>query len=197
MDMMRRIAAGACLLACCASAGWGADSGAPKAAPDWVARGSHKEGDALYAVGQGMSRVDALASALGELAKESRIQIANDQTPYPAPSQTVLSTSSVRFGGVAVSSLGKAFTDHDRQQVSESVTVETKTASGSFMIKTYLSATNTAKNPLSDEESSLQVFGANMRFSDLLAELARAGVRMKVYEDSDGTFVGLSYKTDM
>jgi hypothetical protein len=197
MKIFRAVMLIAGLLACSTGRGWSAGAADKSAAPDWVARGAYVEAATLHAVGSGMTRVDALACALGELAKLKTVQVSVDRvkTAYPLPSQSSESMSAVSFGNVAVSSLGKDYlaADGSEQVVSQNVRVEMKNSGGSFLIKLYLSSSSASSSPKSSDESSLQVVSANAGFGDLVKELERAGVRMKTYEDGETAFVGLDY----
>jgi hypothetical protein len=176
------------LLACRPLAGWSAE------APDWVV---HSQDAPTHAVGIGMTKVDALAHALANLATARNAALSASAPDSKSGDGTKQAFVKDQFGLVSVTSLFKDVESdgNKKQEVSRSVQVKMKSAGKSFSIKTFAISTETlpvTKANGTDEGSIISIDSENMGFHDLVDELKRVGMSMEVYEDGQDFYVGLT-----
>jgi hypothetical protein len=193
MNNMKGIALGLSLLVGGPTCGWCADAAVKNAPPEWVNQGSGSKNGIFFGVGIGMTRVDALALALGELAAIQNSLVQNPKSTGSTLKSSI--TSEAKFGKVAAN---KSFSstqngDGNEQVVSQAVTVELKNAGRSFSITVHQRSSTAGSPAKDDEDGSIAIKSVNLGFKDLIDELERAGVRMQVYADDEYTYVRVDY----
>lgn len=189
--------------------------------PDWVKVGSDVMKDRLVSVGVGGSRVEAVAAALGELAKVQRSydlvkakeaassQKIGDEERRVDPN-TMKESAEAKFGSVSVSKQLEATHTEDLMETTtggvEKHTAESdlvhattkvvmKSGQKSFVVKVDLLSQRFPSSPERDrDQSKVEYQDAGLTIADVVAELKGQGIELRSWTDpSDDThFVGLS-----
>ncbi len=174
--------------------------------PEWINTDADSPTQ-VSAVGFGDTKLDAFASALGELSRkiDSKVESVDrsheDETSGSTYAKAVTRTvSSISFGKVKVETLSKVFTE---EKGSAGDTELTDISQGTYKIslgdslKSYeikyffeMSTTNKDKKFYDYIEAKAN----NLTFIDLINELKNFGLKMKTYEAEDEYNVLLIYK---
>ena len=165
---------------------------AAETAPDWVLQGTYTEKGALFAVGIGMSRVDALAAALGELAGERKP--AADRKAKPAAEDTQIVEAA--FGAAQVSVRSGNQMKDAVQIVTKDVSVALRSGKKRLLIVLKMKSETEGDMSKSIIFTDVEVHARDLPVSALIDELKKQGIEVRRWVDpSDDTeFVGLSVK---
>ena len=196
-------------------AGCGESSPKPTSSrPDWIDTGADSSTQ-ISAVGIGGTKLDAVASALGELSGKIEAKVANIDSSGPSiheltkfytetSGQEVMESSkngqsSISFGKVKVQSNFQSYTrivgmDGEEETYSYQKTVIVISLGDSlngFKIKFYKKDTET--NNKAQLTTYIEASGENLNFASLLNELVEAEVKIKTYETEKEYYVLLIY----
>lgn len=201
----------------------GSDSaGEPQGAPDWIQKGSGFFTRKLIGVGGGMSRVDALAMALGELgalrktlemavakqamvAKTSGAMRADESSEEQKVSDRLTSASQTAFGPIFVSKLiqdrmvsvsAGAGKPSGEQEVSSDVRVTMKSGAKRLAISVKMKSVTGSGMSKSTETVDLEVHGKDLSVSDLIKELTSQGIEMLHHVEPDGSYEWVCLKAN-
>ena len=183
--------------------------------PDWIDTGADSSTQ-ISAVGIGGTKLDAVASALGELSGKIEAKVANIDSSGPSiheitkfytetSGQEVMVSkkegqSSISFGKVKVQSNFKGMieriigTDGEEETSSFQQTViviSLGDSLNSFKIKFFKKETET--NNKAQLTTYIEASGENLNFASLLNELVEAEVKIKTYETEKEYYVLLIY----
>ena len=160
---------------------------AAAAAPDWVMNGSLADESSLFAVGLGPSRVEAVADALGQLAR-----LKSPRPKKPSAKQEV----KARFGPISVSRNTETELAGQDRQAGESRRQSAAVAWEAGKDSLHLAVeARTVERPGSRgmRTAEYEFKAQGLSFAGLLKELERQGIQVLTYDDSgDFTrYVGL------
>ena len=185
--------------------------------PDWIDTGADSSTQ-ISAVGIGGTKLDAVASALGELSRKIEAKVANIDSSGPSineitkfytetSGQEVMVSkkegqSSISFGKVKVQSNFQSYTrivgmDGEEETSSYQKTVIVIILGDSlngFKIKSFQEETET--NNKAEFRIYIEVSGKNLNFASLLNELEEAEVKIKTYETEKEYYVLLIYDVE-
>lgn len=170
--------------------------------PEWIDSGGGA-GNEFSAVGVGDTKLDAVATALGELSRriESEIESidksAKDETLKNIFADTATSSvSATWFGKVKVQSMVKSFMQvNESTEITgfyqETVKINLGDSLNSYELKFF------GKEITSENESKINTYmeatGKNLNFASLLNELKEAGLKIRTYETEVEYYVLLIY----
>ncbi|TFB10355.1 hypothetical protein E3V55_06040 [Candidatus Marinimicrobia bacterium MT.SAG.3] len=188
-------------------AGCGESSPKPTSSrPDWIDTGADSPTQ-ISAVGVGDTKLDAVASALGELSRIIEAKVANiDSSVKDETSDTTYAVAvskidpSISFGKVKVQSnfngMIKRIIGTDGEEETESyqqtvIVISLGDSLNSFKIKFFKKETET--NNKAQLTTYIEASGENLNFASLLNELEAAEVKIKTYETEKEYYVLLIY----
>ena len=164
-----------------------------KPLPEWVVKGSGVYGDNLMGVGMGETQLDALAHALAELVTVQQTMAglgeeSSVRSDDPEIANSMKTFFEGKFGKVKVTRLRKVYEESGSAIISESVKVSMGEGEKAITLTTWSEAV-TPEGGKTKESLHTELVATNLRLANLLAELARAGLKIENHAASDGAFV--------